>query len=91
VDAFVEDLRVVWANTATVATEDAALVVRFGGITDRSADPRELVKESFVGSGWRIQTIKNAGSASEGRRQADAFLRSRSSPLEEYDVWAAQS
>lgn len=85
---FAADLRQVWCNAGGVCTEDAKMIIRFGGITDRRADPLELIKSSFVESGWRITTIRKAGSAKEGKRQADAFLRSKSQPLAEYDIWA---
>lgn len=85
---FVDDLRKVWRNTAKVCADDAKLVIRFGGITDRRANPLDLIKNSLRDSGWRIVTIKAAGSAKEGRRQADSFQRTKTSPLAEYDVWA---
>lgn len=85
---FVSDLHQVWRNVENVCAEDAKMVIRFGGIPDRSVDPLVLIKKSLVGSGWRIKTIRAAGCATEGKRQADAFLRSKSNPLVEYDVWA---
>lgn len=85
---FASDLRRVWRNAATVCTDEATLVVRFGGIPDRRANPLDLVKSSLAGSGWRITTIRKAGSATEGKRQADTFLRTKTTPLVEYDVWA---
>ena len=87
---FAADLRQVWRNAESVCSEDAKMVIRFGGITDRRADPRDLIKSSLSDSGWRITTIKEAGSATEGRRQADAFLRIKSKPIVEYDVWATR-
>ncbi len=85
---FAADLRRVWCNAETVCAEDARMVIRFGGITDRRAEPLDLIKRSLVTSGWRIKMIKKAGTATEGKRQADAFLRSRSDPMIEYDIWA---
>jgi hypothetical protein len=67
------------------------MVIRFGGITDRRANPLDIVKKSLAGTRWRIQTILQAGTASAGKRQADAFLRKQSKPLTEYDVWAVNS
>jgi hypothetical protein len=64
------------------------MVVRFGGITDRRADPLSIIEDSLRESGWQIQTIKEAGSARLGKRQADAFLRNKTTPMTEYDVWA---
>lgn len=87
---FAADLRQVWSNAEAVCAEDAKMVIRFGGISDRRADPLDLVKSSLRDSGWRITTIKKAGSAQEGKRQADAFLRRKSKPMVEYDVWAVK-
>lgn len=87
---FATDLRQVWRNAEDVCAEDAKMVIRFGGITDRHADPLDLIKSSLSGSGWRITTIREAGSATEGKRQADAFLRTKSKPMVEYDVWATR-
>ena len=84
---FASDLRQVWCNAKGVCAEDARMVIRFGGITHRRTDPLDLIKSSLSGSGWRITTIREAGFASEGKRQADAFLRTKSKPMVEYDVW----
>ncbi len=85
---FAIDLRKVWANVAEFCASDATMVVRFGGISNRHADPLKLAKTSFRDSPWRLSTRHSAGSAVEGKRQADAFLRSRSNPVVEYDLWA---
>lgn len=87
-DDFVADLRRVWTNVAEACAPDAKLVVRFGGITDRRAEPLELAKASFTGGAWRLATRICAGTALDGKRQADAFLRHRSKPVVEYDLWA---
>ncbi len=87
---FADDLRQVWRNAEEVCAENAKMVIRFGGITDRCADPLDLIKRSLNNSGWRITTIKDAGSATEGKRQADAFLRTRSKPMVEYDIWTTR-
>lgn len=89
-DEYVSDLRLVWLNVARVCDENATMVIRFGGITDRRANPLELVKSSLDGSGWRITTIKKAGTATEGKRQADSFQRTKTKPMTEYDVWTAK-
>ena len=86
-EGFASDLRAVWNNAAAVTRSTAKLVVRFGGISDRCIEPLALLKESFRGSNWRVATIRQAGSARAGRRQADTFLRSRTQPTAEYDVW----
>lgn len=87
-DDFAADLRQVWRNVAAACEHGARLVIRFGGISDRQANPKEVIQKSLEDSRWRVITIKSAGTASEGKRQADSFLRSKSNPLTEYDVWA---
>jgi hypothetical protein len=85
---FASNLRQVWRNAGTVCAKDAKMVIRFGGINDRRANPLEIIKASLAGSGWRIATICEAGSAREGKRQADSFLRIKSRPMVEFDIWA---
>lgn len=87
---FAADLRRVWRNAENVCAEEAKIVIRFGGITDRRANPLDLIKSSLSNSGWRITTARRAGTATEGKRQADSFLRTRSNPMIEYDVWAVR-
>lgn len=62
------------------------MVIRFGGITDRRVDPLVLIQSSLSDGGWRITTIREAGSATRGKPQADAFLRTKTKPMFEYDV-----
>lgn len=85
---FADDLRKVWRNAASVCSDEAKMVIRFGGITDRQTNAIELIKNSIIDSSWRITTLRQAGSATEGRRQADTFLRIKTKPIVEYDVWA---
>ena len=86
---FADDLREVWRNVKNVCANDARMVIRFGGITNRTANPLDIIKGSLYGSGWRIRTIRRAGTATDGKRQADAFLRNKTKPMVEYDVWAS--
>jgi hypothetical protein len=81
----------VWKNAAAVCHDGARLVIRFGGISDRNADPRELLTQSLSGTDWRLVTVNNAGHAGLGKRQADAFLLASSRPKMEYDFWARLS
>jgi DNA methylase len=89
-EAFAADLRQVWRNAAAVCARDATMIIRFGGITDRRVNPLDLVKSSLGESGWRITTIREAGCATRGKRQADAFLRTKTKPIVEFDVWAVR-
>lgn len=84
---FSNGLRQVWQNAAEICDPNAQLVLRFGGINDRKADPLSIVKQSFQNSGWKINRIESAGFASEGKRQA-IHMRPNKRPLEEYDIWA---
>jgi len=87
-ETFANELYSVWSNAARVATPDARLVVRFGGIADREAEPVEILKASLEGSPWLLETIKPAGSADRGRRQAFHFAGKLGRAREEYDAWA---
>lgn len=86
--AFVSDLGVVWQRVSDVCLPDATLVVRFGAIQDRAAAPLELLCESLGVAGWEISDVVSAGSAGDGRRQADHFVRGRSTAITEHDIWA---
>lgn len=85
---FAADLGSVWKNAREVCHGKSRLVIRFGGIADRSHDPRDIIRASLEGTGWDVLTIKRAGKASDGKRQADTFLIKQSKPLEECVVWA---
>jgi hypothetical protein len=85
---FSDQLRTVWQNTATMCASGARLVCRFGGIHDRKYDCMEIAKDSFVDSGWQLTTIKTAGNATNGRRQACQFGEVQRYPREEYDFYA---
>ncbi|MGX8010993.1 DNA methyltransferase [Mesorhizobium sp. ORM8.1] len=87
-EIFASDLGKVWKNGRATSQDGARLVIRFGGIADRRASPREIIMSSLAGAGWQTQTVKSAGSAADGRRQANSFLRQRSEPVEEFVVWA---
>lgn len=87
---FSDNLGQVWRNTKSVCAKHAKMVIRFGGISDRKASPSEIIKKSLAGSDWQIETIKPAGSARTGKRQADSFLRKKTNPVVEFDVWVRQ-
>lgn len=89
-DTFAADLRRVWIAVGRRSKPDANLVVRFGGIRDRAADPVEVIKESLKGSGWGLVTIRSAGLAPSGRRQAQHFGPVVDAPRSEFDVWAVR-
>ena len=88
-EAFADDLALVWENTSRVCRNGARLVIRFGGISDRDADPLTILRRSINKSPWRLQTVVSAGTATRGKRQADHFLQIRSRPQQEFDAWAS--
>lgn len=90
-DEFADQLRKVWRNASTASTKRAKLICRFGAIHDRKTDPLRIIKRSFYDSGWRIVTLHEAGTASNGKRQAQQFgIREHKAPREEYDVYAVR-
>lgn len=87
-EALVGQLREAWRHAAAVCTRDARMVVRFGGINDRRADPLAIIEESFRDSGWAVTDRQPAGAASAGRRQANHFARTATEAIGEHDIWA---
>jgi hypothetical protein len=87
---FGDDLAEVWRNVAKGCSPNASLIVRFGVLPSVQVDARALLKRTFdkADAGWRILTIRNAGTAREGKRQSDQFSMSSSSPLAEFDLHA---
>ncbi len=85
-ESFVEQLAVVWRNCSSVCRIGARMVVRFGQISDRQTNSLEILRQSFSGTNWRIQTRCDAGSASVGKRQADQFGVD-STAQREFDLW----
>jgi hypothetical protein len=71
-----------------VPPRGASLIVRFGGIADRKAEPLDIIRESLENTSWRVSTVEPAGSAAGGRRQSLHFGRADNQPREEYDLWA---
>ncbi len=87
-EAFASQLRLVWKNVGAVCEPGARLVVRFGGINDRKADPLSILELSLAESGFELRAIEPAGSASSGNRQALHFSRPVDEPRTEHDVLA---
>ncbi len=85
---FVSSLAKVWANVAKVSAPNVKMVVRFGSIGSRSLDARELLVASFEASEapWEIYRTTSAGSAIQGKRQANLMAAS-SPPKAEYDFF----
>lgn len=85
---FASELSSVWRNVRAVATDDALLAVRFGGIADRKADPDRLIRRSLCEGGWCLVTVRDAGTASNGKRQAEQFGLLSRDPIREFDYYA---
>jgi SAM-dependent methyltransferase len=90
VDALAGGLGRVWANVARACRPGAKLVVRFGALPSEPIDPSEVLKASLrsSGAGWRVTTIRSAGHAAWGRRQASQFRRPAGRAQEEIDLYA---
>jgi len=87
---FSEELRTVWRNVLSMCREDANLIIHFGAINDRKAQPLDILKDSLAGSGWCLKSIASAGTAWRGKRQAEHFLPQGSLALTEYDIRAVR-
>lgn len=87
-EMFTAQLKKVWINSGTVSRKRARMIIRFGGINDRSADPLEILYHSLDDTGWIINETKSAGFSSQGHRQALHINADIESAREEYDVWA---
>ena len=88
-EEFADQLSEVWENVGRNAVPGARMVVRFGGIHDRNVDPVEILRSSVTSTecGWRLVTIRSAGLATSGKRQAQQFKRRLLEPMEEYDFF----
>jgi hypothetical protein len=87
-DSLAMQLQQVWINVGTCVATNARMVIRFGGINDRKADPQAIISGSLAETGWVVTDTVSAGVASAGRRQADHFARAKHAAIDEYDVWA---
>ena len=84
---FVEQLASIWTSVARACLPGAKLIIRFGGIHDRKANPKDLMLESLreTKCKLRVLTVRSAGLSSTGKRQAEQFKRSLQTPIEEFD------
>ncbi|WP_197049812.1 DNA methyltransferase [Thermus scotoductus] len=86
---FVADLSRVWQNVAAQCVDGARMVVRFGSLGSRSAEPVELIYESLRGTPWKIEALKPVPPAPKGRRQASTFLPRGNRSVQEYDFFCS--
>lgn len=87
---FVADLARVWRNIAETCAPAAKLICRFGALPSCPKDPRDLFKRSLseAACGWKIKTVRRAGTSQHGRRQCNQFGSGKNNPVEEIDVYA---
>ncbi len=89
-DKFVRALARVWRGAARHSRDGARLVVRFGSLPSHPVDARALLLDSLdeADAGWRVTTIRSAGQASHGKRQAVQFGGAAELPEDEIDLYA---
>ena len=87
---YARQLSRVWENCRRIAQPKARMVIRFGGIPSRSANPLEILRSSLKNTGWHIQTKSDAGVAPRGSRQGDQF-GVKSTARTEFDLWTIKS
>lgn len=89
-DNFTVELANVWQKVSLVCSPGAHLIIRFGALPSLYRDPATLLKKSIrdSDSGWKVVTIRNAGTSPRGRRQADQFGKNTGSAIEEIDLYA---
>ncbi|MFC2066841.1 DNA methyltransferase [Chloroflexota bacterium] len=88
IDDFASDLKEVWIKISRNIAPEAKMIIRFGSINHHPENPKTLLLNSLLETGWQIQTIKSAGKASDGRRQSTYFNSRGKNDREEFDVWA---
>jgi len=86
-DHFAAELGSVWKNVAAHTTKGARLIIRYGGIHDRVAEPMDVLKRSLVDSGWTMRTAKAVPDADSGRRQVRQFQAEPKKAITEHDVY----
>lgn len=88
-EIFAADMGRVFARLIPFCAESARLVLRFGSINDRPVDAMKVVRAALHDSGWKVDKVRNAGVASEGRRQLDSFATTLQPARSEYDIWCS--
>lgn len=86
-DHFAGELGLVWRNVTKHTTKDARLIIRYGGIHDRDAEPMEVLKKSLRASDWKMKTARAVPDSDSGRRQVRQFQAKPKKAITEYDVY----
>lgn len=84
---FASDLAKVWNNIALQCEDGAVMVIRFGGIGSRKANPLGLLFESLGYTPWKVVEIRPVPPAPRSRRQAISFLREVDPQVTEWDCF----
>lgn len=84
---FSAEMARVWKNVAMSSASSARLIIRFGGIHDRDAEPMDILRTSLKDSGWVIVTTKKVPDADTGRRQVRQFQTTPMKGIAEHDVY----
>ncbi|EMH4721149.1 site-specific DNA-methyltransferase [Pseudomonas aeruginosa] len=86
IDVFAKSLGQVWRNMGRTRADDLDMYIRFGIIPSRKVDAKALIQASLEESrvGWEIIRVRQAKTASSGKRQAD-HMATDSSAAVEYD------
>jgi hypothetical protein len=88
---FSAEMARVWKNVAKRSSSDARLIIRFGGIHDRDADPMDVLRDSLADSGWVMVTTRRVPDADSGRRQVCQFQASPRKSIAEHDVYCRRA
>lgn len=86
-DHFAAEMRRVWKNVAAHTAMGARLIIRYGGIHDRDAEPMDVLKKSLIDSGWSMKTAKAVPDSDRGRRQVRQFQAQPKKAITEHDVY----
>jgi hypothetical protein len=89
--AFALEMGRVWRNMAALATPDARFVIQYGGIHNRAAEPMDVLKQSLVGSSWKIVTVRAAPDSEGWRRQARQFGAEPKKAITEHDIYCRRA
>ncbi|MDR0547980.1 MAG: site-specific DNA-methyltransferase [Deltaproteobacteria bacterium] len=84
---FAAEMGSVWKNMAARTSQEALMIIRYGGIHDRAAEPMDILNQSLVDSGWRMESLRKVPDSVSWRRQAQQFLRKPRKAIKEFDVF----
>lgn len=88
-EAFVEALARVWRGTAFRCRSEARLAIRFGALPSARTKPAQMILNSLTAAnaGWRVLEVRDVGTPSSQRRQAEQFVTAGNA-VPEYDIIA---